>query len=62
MGLVVAGWVYITPSFKEANNEYPLYYYGLCLLINAVHSIFTYSMFVSQMSFFAKISDKKIGN
>ena len=53
--------VYITPQFKEANNEYPLSYYFICLIINAIHSIFAYSMFVSMGSFFAQISDKSIG-
>lgn len=61
MGLVVAGWVYVTPLFKDANNEYPLYYYVLCLLINMGHTVFAYTMFVSQMSFYAQISDKTIG-
>jgi PAT family acetyl-CoA transporter-like MFS transporter 1 len=61
MGIVVACWVYATPWFKDSNNEYPFYYFLLCLLINSVHSVFTYSMFVSQMAFFAKISDKAIG-
>ena len=61
MGLVVAGWVYITPLFKDENNEYPLYYYVVCMLINMVHTIFTYTMFVSQMAFYAQISDKSIG-
>lgn len=59
--IVIAVFVYLTPSFKDANNEYPFYYYILCLLVNSIHSIFTYSMFVSQMAFFAKISDKRIG-
>jgi PAT family acetyl-CoA transporter-like MFS transporter 1 len=59
--IVGAIFVYLTPSFKDENNEYPFYYYILCLLVNSIHSIFTYSMFVSQMAFFAKISDKRIG-
>lgn len=61
MGLVVAGWVYATPMFKDINGEYPFYYYVLCLLINMVSSVFAYTMFVSQMAFYAQISDKSIG-
>lgn len=61
MNIVGAVWIYFTPSFKDSNNDYPLYYYLLCLLINSVQSIFTYSMFVSQMAFFSRVSDKKIG-
>jgi hypothetical protein len=60
-GIGVAFWVYVTPLFKDSNNEYPFYYYIVCLFITSIHSIFTYAMFVSQMSFFSKISDKKIG-
>ena len=61
MSIVCAVWVYVTPSFKDSNNEYPFSYYIICLLINAVHSIFIYTIFVAQVSFFAKVSDKKIG-
>lgn len=61
MGLVTASWVYITPTFRDANNDYPFYYYIICLLINALHSVFAYTIFVTQVSFFAKVSDKKIG-
>ncbi len=61
MGLVVAAWVYATPLFKDTNNSYPFYYYVLCLFINIAHTIFSYSMFVSQMSFYAQVSDKSIG-
>ncbi len=61
MGLVVAGWVYVTPQFKYGENEYPFYYYVICLFINMAHTVFAYTMFVSQMSFYAQISDKSIG-
>lgn len=61
MGLVVAGWVYVTPQFRYGENEFPLYYYVICLLINMAHTVFAYTMFVSQMSFYAQISDKSIG-
>ncbi len=61
MGVVCAVWVYLTPFFKDSNNEYPFYYYVICVLINAVHSVFVYTIFVAQVSFFAKVSDKKIG-
>ena len=61
MGLVVAGWVYVTPQFRYGENEYPFYYYVICLLINMAHTVFAYTMFVSQMSFYAQISDKSIG-
>jgi hypothetical protein len=61
MGVITCVWVYVTPYFKDPNNGYPFYYYLICLLINACHSIFTYSMYVAVICFFARISDKKIG-
>jgi PAT family acetyl-CoA transporter-like MFS transporter 1 len=61
MIIVSAFWVYITPSFKDSNNEYPFIFYIYCLIINAVHSIFIYTIFVAPSAFFAKISDEKIG-
>ena len=60
-GIVTAIWMYVTPSYRDAHGDYQLFYYCICLLINALHSIFTYSMFVSLMSFLAKVNDKKIG-
>lgn len=60
-GIVVMLWVYATPFFKDSNNDYPFYYYILCFFISVLHSIFVYAMFVSQMAFFSRISDKKIG-
>ena len=56
-----AAWVYVTPLFKDANNEYPFSYFVICLIINSVHCIFIYTIFVAPSAFFAKISDKKIG-
>ena len=58
---MITVWIYYTPAFKDENGVFPIYYYVACLLINAAHSVFIYSMFVSQMSFFAQISDKNIG-
>ncbi len=61
MGAVSCVWVYMTPYFKDSKNDFPFYYYLICLLINACHSIFAYSMYVAVICFFARISDKKIG-
>ena len=61
MIVLSAFWVYITPWFKDSNNEYPFIFYIYCLIINAIHSIFIYTIFVAPSAFFAKISDEKIG-
>jgi PAT family acetyl-CoA transporter-like MFS transporter 1 len=59
--LVCSLFVYSTPYFKDTNNEYPFYYYVICLLINAVYTFFAVGMSSAIVAFYAKISDKKIG-
>jgi len=60
-GLVYAGLVWITPSFKGQDGQFPFYYYLLVLVIYALHQITVYSMFVAIMAFFAKVSDPAVG-
>jgi PAT family acetyl-CoA transporter-like MFS transporter 1 len=57
----MAIFVYLTPSFQNSDKTFPWYYYGLATLIYSMHQVFLYCMFVSQMAFFAKVSDPKIG-
>jgi PAT family acetyl-CoA transporter-like MFS transporter 1 len=54
-------FVYFTPSFQNSNQTFPWYYYALAVGLYSIHQVFLYSMFVSQMAFFAKVSDPKIG-
>lgn len=54
-------WVYITPSFQNDDGSFPAYYYALCLLIEAVHSISIYSSYLPIMFFFTQISDPGLG-
>ncbi len=61
LGVIMALFVYFTPSFQNYNKTFPWYYYALAILIFAIQQIFVYSMFVSQMAFFATVSDPKIG-
>lgn len=61
LGLVFAGFVYITPMFMLDNGQFPLYYYGIIVGIYAVHQIFVNCMFVSIMAFFARVSDPAVG-
>jgi PAT family acetyl-CoA transporter-like MFS transporter 1 len=57
----MAMFVYFTPSFQNYNKTFPWYYYALAVIIFGLHQVFVYSMFVSQMAFFATVSDPKIG-
>ncbi|CAF3370773.1 unnamed protein product [Rotaria socialis] len=61
VGIIMAVFVYITPSFQNSDKTFPWYYYTLAIIIYAIHQIFLYNMFVSQMAFFALVSDPKIG-
>jgi PAT family acetyl-CoA transporter-like MFS transporter 1 len=57
----MAIFVYFTPSFQSPNKTFPWYYYTIAVGIYSIHQIFLYNMYVSQMAFFAKVSDPKIG-
>ena len=61
MGLVYLWIVWVTPSFRESNGEFPVYYYVMIVAVYMVHQVFLYSMFVSIMAFFARISDPAVG-
>ena len=57
----MAVFVYYTPAFQKDNKTFPWYYYALAVFIYSIHQVVVYTMFVSQMAFFAKVSDPKIG-
>merc|ERR1719369_1553166 len=61
IGLLMAGFVKLTPSFKTEEGDFPIYYYCMLLGIYALYQVALYSMFVSIMAFFAKISDPAVG-
>lgn len=61
IGIVMAIFVYFTPSFQNYDRTFPWYYFALAILIYGVQQVFLYNMFVSQMAFFAQVSDPKIG-
>ena len=61
MGLVYMWMVWATPSFQDSNGDFPVYYYVMIVAIYMVHQVFLYSMFVSIMAFFARISDPAVG-
>jgi PAT family acetyl-CoA transporter-like MFS transporter 1 len=57
----MAVFVYFTPSFQNSDKTFPWYYYLFAVGMYSIHQVFLYNMFVSQMAFFAQISDPKIG-
>ena len=62
MALIIVGFVYMTPSFKDpSTNIYPFYFYLLCIVINALNSTASAFMSLSTVAFFTRISDKRIG-
>jgi len=61
-GVVFALLVYWTRIIRpEGVTEFPLYYYAVILTMYGFHQVAVYSMFVSIMAFFAKVSDPVIG-
>merc|ERR1712168_604596 len=59
--LVMAAVVFITPTFQLEDGSFPLHYYGLLIFVYGVYQVSLYSMFVSIMAFFAKVSDPAVG-
>lgn len=60
--LVISSIVWATPLIiRGQSDDIPIYYYALLLITYSFYQVFLYAMFCSAMSFFAKISDPKIG-
>ena len=60
MGGVITFYVYITPQLL-GGEEPGLGYFAILAIIYMTHQLFIYAMFVSIMSFHARISDPSIG-
>ncbi|CAF1057748.1 unnamed protein product [Brachionus calyciflorus] len=54
-------WVYVTPEFRTANNEYPYYYFLLYIALNSLYFLIFSAMALFKTAFFTHISDKNIG-
>ncbi|XP_076388692.1 acetyl-coenzyme A transporter 1 isoform X2 [Megachile rotundata] len=59
-GLVAAFLVWVTP-YVVNDGQVPAYYFILLIVLYLIHQVFTSSMFVASMAFFAKISDPAVG-
>uniref|UniRef100_A0A023GL28 Putative acetyl-coa transporter n=1 Tax=Amblyomma triste TaxID=251400 RepID=A0A023GL28_AMBTT len=56
--MLVLKWTY---HVKNPDGTFPFYYYAVIVIIYAVHQVTVYSIFVSLMAFFARVSDPAIG-
>ncbi len=62
MFLLLSGvFVYFTPSFKDANNIYPTYYFVIYFFLMAGNFFLESAFWVSHGSFCARVSDTSIG-
>ncbi|KAH7488232.1 hypothetical protein PRIC1_007649 [Phytophthora ramorum] len=61
VGLLYAGLVYITPMAMEQDESSHFVFYGVILVIGALHEVAANMMYVPQMAFYARISDPSIG-
>lgn len=62
LGVVSAVFVYWTTIIRDpVTDSFPLYYYGVLLLVYASHQVTVYAIYVSLMSFHAKTADPCIG-
>ncbi|KAG5680973.1 hypothetical protein PVAND_010447 [Polypedilum vanderplanki] len=60
MTIVIAVWVFYTPKMI-VGTDFPVYYYIAIVSIYMIYQIPFRSMYVADMSFFAKISDPLVG-
>ncbi|XP_066248517.1 acetyl-coenzyme A transporter 1 [Euwallacea similis] len=61
-GLIAAGLVWITPHLvPDSSLGLPVSYVALLLICYGLHQVCVYSMYVSIMAFFAKVSDSSVG-
>jgi len=60
--LVLAMWIFITPYFRDLNNEYSLTYFVLYIILNSSYSFVFALMGLTKSTFFTRISDEKIGS
>ena len=57
MGVVV----YVTPLFQQADGQFSVSFYLMCIGAYCLHQVASYSIFVAIMAFHAQISDANVG-
>ena len=55
MTIILALWVYITPVFKNSNNDYPLSFFLIYAVINGIYSLIFSTLSLSKAFFFTQI-------
>lgn len=58
---IIVLWVFVTPFFKDEENNYPFYYYLLCILVSGLNSCFVSAQSVTVIAFNTRVSDKTVG-
>uniref|UniRef100_A0A1B6MEX5 Major facilitator superfamily (MFS) profile domain-containing protein n=2 Tax=Graphocephala atropunctata TaxID=36148 RepID=A0A1B6MEX5_9HEMI len=58
--LVAAGFVWATPHMM-VKEHFPTYYYVMLVIIYGVYQVWLFTMFVTQMAFYARVSDPAVG-
>jgi MFS transporter, PAT family, solute carrier family 33 (acetyl-CoA transportor), member 1 len=58
---MLAFWVYMTPLFKQSSGSYSIHYFLLCILLSGLSSAIIQVKSVTQVAFFTRVSDKRIG-
>lgn len=61
MTIILAVWVYMTPLFKDSDNNYPISFFLIYAVINGIYSLIFSTLSLTKAFFFTQISDKKIG-
>lgn len=61
MNVIVAVFIYFIELFKDTDGEFRWYFYLTYFAINGIMGIVNTTLFITIVSFFAKIADQKIG-
>ncbi|XP_025194189.1 acetyl-coenzyme A transporter 1-like [Melanaphis sacchari] len=54
--------IYYTPILISFNGYTSIYYYPLLVFLSSIHQILMHAMFIAILSFFARVSDYRIGS
>lgn len=61
MTVVIAGFVYATPSMIGGLDDIPSYYYASLVVLYLIYQVPLRAMYVADMAFMARISDPLVG-
>ncbi len=61
MSLGSSVFIYFLPTFKNSSGQFEWFFYLIYFIINGIEKMVSTTMFITIVSFFAKISDQNIG-